>query len=427
MSIQKDAFLLIQFLIFSLVINSNYINDLYYNNNYLVNSTAILFIALLIIIIFNFFIFKANIDIEINNTIVFIFIWWFYTLLNYIYVSPSKHYGEIKLKEITISIFLSIVPFLFNYNLNQFKRFINFYLLFLFIFLILMFIKSPPTNIFSNERLEIGNINPIWTGRILGETTIIVSYLLQRKLKFFKYLLITVFILNIISTGSKGPLFSLILSIFLVHLLRYRFKIKKNIFLKNYIKAMLAICGLFLFFKYIVLNLFNNEFLIDRFIISNSESSYGSRSRTYLFALALDYFMYKPIFGNGLGSFGFLLNGYDVREYPHNILLETLSEMGLIGLFLLLIPVVLTIKKYIKYIKYYHNDTYLSLLMTLFIYYFFNSLVSGDLAFYNSKFYLFMIFMNYYVIQMSKSKKINIILPISKSSVEVDYTSAPHR
>lgn len=51
-----------------------------------------------------------------------------------------------------------------------------------------------------------------------------------------------------------------------------------------------------------------------------------------LFSSALDLFQENPIFGGGLGSFAVYFSGVDARLYPHNIILEILAEMGLVGM-----------------------------------------------------------------------------------------------
>lgn len=43
------------------------------------------------------------------------------------------------------------------------------------------------------------------------------------------------------------------------------------------------------------------------------------------------------LFGNGIGSFGILYTGKDVREYPHNIFLEILFELGIFALLLFIL------------------------------------------------------------------------------------------
>ena len=43
----------------------------------------------------------------------------------------------------------------------------------------------------------------------------------------------------------------------------------------------------------------------------------------------------RPMFGHGIGSFPVLVNGIDARDYPHNLIAEVASELGLCGLILL--------------------------------------------------------------------------------------------
>jgi len=76
--------------------------------------------------------------------------------------------------------------------------------------------------------------------------------------------------------------------------------------------------------------------------------------------------------GYGFGSFGIEYTGYDIRTYPHNIILEILFELGLMGLVIYLLYIFLIIKKI-----YYYKD---GLSIALFIYLFLNSLKSLSLT-----------------------------------------------
>lgn len=74
-------------------------------------------------------------------------------------------------------------------------------------------------------------------------------------------------------------------------------------------------------------------------------------------------------FGNGIGSFGLLYMGNDGRAYPHNIFLEILFEVGLIGLILLLSIFLVVFYSGIKGNK---------LLFVLFFYCFINAMKSSS-------------------------------------------------
>lgn len=61
-------------------------------------------------------------------------------------------------------------------------------------------------------------------------------------------------------------------------------------------------------------------------------------NRFVYYAKAIEYWLRAPIIGNGLASFSLLYAGFEAPgAHPHNIVLEMLSDLGLIGLALLLL------------------------------------------------------------------------------------------
>jgi O-antigen ligase len=56
--------------------------------------------------------------------------------------------------------------------------------------------------------------------------------------------------------------------------------------------------------------------------------------RLVLMSEAVDFWATAPVLGHGVGSFPILGGGADVRSHPHNIVLEILCELGLLGLVL---------------------------------------------------------------------------------------------
>ncbi len=51
------------------------------------------------------------------------------------------------------------------------------------------------------------------------------------------------------------------------------------------------------------------------------------------------------LFGTGIGSFGFIYDGMDERNYPHNVILEIGFETGIIGVILFVLVLLLVFKK----------------------------------------------------------------------------------
>ena len=75
--------------------------------------------------------------------------------------------------------------------------------------------------------------------------------------------------------------------------------------------------------------------------------------RLYLWGTAIENFAatenpFKWLFGHGIGSFGYLLNGTDSRGYPHNIFLEILYEFGFIGFVFSLALTAMTISRNLR-------------------------------------------------------------------------------
>lgn len=409
MTLNRKLFLFLHIFTLVFFVNFYYILDLYSISEYYIYLLVTFFLLLLFLFFINLFLYKPK--IVIDSIVTFIFIFGFYTVLSAIYVSPVQFSSNAKVLGFSLSLFLVFIPYLMNYRIDDFKKIVNIYIYILFIVAILMFVEfliSNDSALLSN-RLQIGDINPIWTGRIFGEV-IILLLLFFKKGKLFKYFLILILLIGMISTGSKGPLFSLIISLFVIYIFPTFIKkryVKKGFIKRYFIMVFLILIG-FIFVRYIVLNIFDINTLLDRFLISNSEEDYGANSRIVLFSVAWEFFKDAPLFGNGFGSFSLLYTGFQSADYPHNIFLEALSELGIIGFILLLIPIIITIIKYLKYRRPNVNNVILNLFMTLFLYYLLNSLVSGELGFYNNKLFLFMGLLNYYIILLSKSNKMNL-------------------
>lgn len=93
------------------------------------------------------------------------------------------------------------------------------------------------------------------------------------------------------------------------------------------------------------------------------------------------------IWGYGLGSWPLYMGYSDEQIYPHNIILELLFELGLIGSALFVCLVGYAIYSTVQGWRQYEQTEYLAL-AALFVYMFVNALISGD---FNENRYLFTI------------------------------------
>ncbi|MFL2746747.1 MAG: O-antigen ligase family protein [Gammaproteobacteria bacterium] len=142
------------------------------------------------------------------------------------------------------------------------------------------------------------------------------------------YLLIIVF-----SLGAKGPLVALFVS-YVVLFLYLRAPQKKSFNFRKPIKYFIYLAGMVYFLPLIDYEQFR---AVVRFtdLIVNSDTQLEFGGRIWLNLTALDMWEESPIIGKGIGSFGLHTYSQDFRAYPHNIFTETLAELGLIGLLLL--------------------------------------------------------------------------------------------
>lgn len=125
-----------------------------------------------------------------------------------------------------------------------------------------------------------------------------------------------------------------------------------------------------------------------------SQLSSSGEGRLNLWIQSIEFWLERPLFGHGIGSTPILWNGIDSRAYPHNIFIEALSELGIVGATLYLI---LIFYPFIQCIRANKRSIFLGLLVSLFIYSILISSVSFDIVS-NRLLYLFVgIFYGYSV------------------------------
>jgi O-antigen ligase len=397
----KNNFLYLHLVCFIALINSDYIYSALAAKIYLGHLRNILCAILLIVIVIKLLF--TNKTVFINKTMLYFLLLLVYMVMSWGWLTPATEYGEQKVIEVVSCIFfVFMISFMF-YSDIEIKKYYKCLLIFNFAILILMLSVNDLSNYSIGTRLTIGEINPIWLGRFLGEIMILVIFLVKRKIMDIpKYILLSLLTIGILFTGSKGPLFSLIIAVFTINIINLKKKFSLGNFLKSYFTLILLVLGIILFVKEVVFKVIPISYIKQRFIIENSENAYGSYSRTHLYETSFDAFINHPLLGNGIGSFGYLLSGQDIRDYPHNVILEIMSELGLLGLVLFSIPIIITFIKFYKYVK-HENCNYLKITMVLFIYYFLNSLVSGDLGLSNMRLYLYIGLLNHlYVLKADK-------------------------
>jgi O-antigen ligase len=101
--------------------------------------------------------------------------------------------------------------------------------------------------------------------------------------------------------------------------------------------------------------------------------------RLQMYGDAMDIWAQHPLFGAGIGAWPVLAGWGDHRMYPHNMILEVLSEFGLTGFLLWVAPFLYALWRFCQDSDPRHNPWALLVLMLL-TNAFINAMVTGDLT-----------------------------------------------
>jgi O-antigen ligase len=140
-----------------------------------------------------------------------------------------------------------------------------------------------------------------------------------------------------LAIGGRGPLLAVLLSLAVPVLAGVRLS-RRNLLLVRRAAMWLAIAGA-AFLAIVAYLLWTGDervATIRRLAVLITEG--GGQSalrRLYFYQSALELWREHPILGSGIGGWPVLTLQLDVRAYPHNLFLETLAELGLVGFVLL--------------------------------------------------------------------------------------------
>lgn len=304
---------------------------------------------------------------NINNKLIFytLFLWIIYGMTYSISVYASKDKViNILYTIITPSILLGITCNFYNKYLEHYSENDNFslklklnstFLIYAFLILIIFTGKSVDSRI-----VLPGLDNPIWVTRFLGLNSLILILSVKNKYQAWDIITIFIGIGLMILVGSRTPIISLVICLFL-------YSLRTSSWWKNLLFIILGVGLIFLSSL-----LFSDSYLF-------SGGLFSIYDRIQLFNV-LQNINVNKFFGAGTGSFGLLFFDMDIEAYPHNIFVELFIENGFVGLFLFIFLLFLFFKRF----SYDLTDF-------MVLYTFINSLTSGDIVG-NNIFFLLLFF-----------------------------------
>lgn len=335
---------------------------------------TIIFSGILIFLII-YEVYKNKFQIRITKianyamqALILLLIWMF---ISSIYTSSEQYVFEKYLRFFTVLLGVFFPIIIKKFSIEYFHKWFVVLVTLMSILYIPLFVKSfasyalgeQPDGIYSSY---------LTMGYIIG-TAIFINGLNSAFSKIIQLIIFGILLMALFITGARGPLVGLVLG-FLVIGIMYLFNQKRLALKKPKIQTAIFLILSIILFSTPVFDKLNISDVIERTYnrVVSLESIQDDNSASGRIQ-ELDFVMSKmePIsllIGYGFGSYGFERVGQDIRYYPHNILLELLFEVGVIGLLLYLIFVLMVILKLIEHKNY--------LLWGLFIYLFFNSLKS---------------------------------------------------
>ena len=221
---------------------------------------------------------------------------------------------------------------------------------------------------------------PIVFARWMGFAIITLFFLPIKIKKIYKLLLIIIFFVLALATGSRGPILGLFLTGFIFMLLNFN-----RVILKLFLSIILLISIIFFTGMQKKISKLGNSKRVFMNITKKGGSKQSTSTRSNLAIGALLVMQNYPL-GVGAGNWQVTANKLNPThlmplEYPHNLLLEIACEYGIHTMLLFLILILYVVyMSYYKMIKHKKDMTSLyPLLFYLLLFFFFNSLVSGML------------------------------------------------
>jgi O-antigen ligase len=324
-----------------------------------------------------YLVFKHQRRIKLNKIDLLFCLFFLWIFLNYFLLYSGS---EIATKKILFIPILVLAPYFCIQLLpleDKIRRFFDYCIILPTIMIIPSFyelITNP--RLFELARFapyitEEGKYSPVLFGTIYAIALLFLLskiFIGDKKVKIRYFIIIFPLAFLFLRAGGRGSLLSFLMTFFVITFFM-KVKLWKRIFLLIFVSALI----IFLFYRIPESTLYFYKALLDpEEYVSKPVSSI--HSRILLYKGAFKDFLEHPFIGVGLG------NSSGGIGFPHNILLEILAELGLLGFMLFLPMLYLTVKTIIRFIR-EEKDNSLKFLMRLasilFIYSFSHAMFSG--------------------------------------------------
>jgi O-antigen ligase len=302
-----------------------------------------------------------------------LFIGWMFVSLSW---SPSRIYGPDKARNLsTLVLWAGMAPALIIApDLMRFRRFVYA----MIGFATLLSLDGTFGNLESGANY-IASENYLGVGRAVGFATMMVLVLLSISRGFLTRLqlalLLALYGYVLLTGGGRGPLLAVVAGVLM--LVAGSFHLKWGT-VRVRLAASLAALAIVSFIMAVWAGPESRTF--HRFTVLASQESGGTSAgqRLHYWKAAPGIIAKSPVVGQGVGGWPIAMGYSDNRRYPHNILIETTIEGGLIGLILLGTAILFGLRALLS--RNVFDETPRLIVFVLFVNTLFNAMVSGDLS-----------------------------------------------
>ncbi|SHE73955.1 O-antigen ligase family protein [Chryseobacterium sp. OV279] len=287
------------------------------------------------------------------------------------FYTVSYIYSDKKNEAMFLNFFTVIYP-LFAFKNVIFKELQKLmYLVGIFAISMLLYVYFTSTFIiFFDATQYIENVPTYLSIGIMLSACFVFSLSSKPTIAVIAYRLVLLFLLT--QLGGRGPIFNLILSLCIYYMLN----LKNLKFNYKVILTFMAAILVVIFYLDNIIDLIIENVNVDRFNMVKASSEDGSvLYRVMVMKRGLETFYEHPFLGLGIGSSGIALTGEDQVEFPHNLIVESLMELGIMGGVLYL---GIYIYFFVYHLKYIRKDKKILIIYIVSLLFFLEDMKSGS-------------------------------------------------
>ncbi|WP_290813396.1 O-antigen ligase [Halovivax sp.] len=227
--------------------------------------------------------------------------------------------------------------------------------------------------------VTVGSENYLTHGRAIGFAAPLLAYVLfahpQYSLRVLAGALLAALVVGSMVAGGRGPFVAIVVALATFAILEgLAAGVQRRISARGLLATAAATVGVGAAVALAVRSLDGTPWAIERLLVARESDE--AETRLFMLREAYGFWREEPLRGHGIGSYDVMTA--TVHDYPHNVVVEVLAELGLVGLALAAL-VVLPPLLACFYARFSGGDALYSALVALFVFMFVNASLSFDL------------------------------------------------